>query len=99
MAPQRRNRTAQNGFAARSQANLPPDSCRDAVFGVRPIICRVAATFSSERMFRKGDWCEFDPNRLPEGVVKNGVSGFVIEIGEDDRVFLGKNSRSAGMIK
>src|SRR5579863_4283395 len=56
----------------------------------RAISRSVVRTLVSDRVFRKGDWAKAMPKCGFQRVIKNCIAGSVIEVAQDDRVFLGE---------
>src|SRR6266576_4129139 len=54
----------------------------------RFIICKTSLAFWSERIFRKGDCSSCNAQSLFQRVVKGGIACGVVEISENDGVFL-----------
>ena len=94
MAAERSNRTGDQRFDALAQANLTRDFCRHLFVWSAPHQAQRLPHPLVGKEIQKCRLFELHRQPLLERPVKDGVAGFVIEIGQQNRVPAGQDGRT-----
>ena len=86
------NRTQENRLAACPHAEFSRHVAGDAVTGLAAHQAHRFTHLAVGENVEKGRLAELHGQCLLQGIIENGVAGLVVEIGEDDRVFLGQSA-------